>query len=195
MEYHAASFIQNSSDDFAIRFYKEAPKSYDTWAETLTFLGYIDEFRYGKLYILEEYQPALTRLSTALKQRTSEALVTYLDVELPGFMVHVENSKIKVFTTDNNDQQHSFTQDILFAVIENARLEFMNTPNTSIQKAIRETTKTRGAIEINSKSLIKYTNQHFTWEKLASIEQQLITKIKKYEAIVSAEIRKHEIFG
>lgn len=195
MEYHAASFIQNSSDDFAIKFYKQAPVIYNTWAETLTFLGYIDEFRYGKLYILEEYQPALTRLSTALKQRTPESLVHYLDIELPGFMVHLENSKIKVFTTDDIERQHSFTQDILFAVIDNARSELMKAPNISIQKAIRETPKIRGAIGINSKSLIKHINQRLTWEKLASIEQHLIAKIKKYEVIVNAEIKKHEIFG
>ena len=110
-------------------------------------------------------------------------------------MVHLENSKIKVFTTDDIERQHSFTQDILFAVIDNARSELMKAPNISIQKAIRETPKIRGAIGINSKSLIKHINQRLTWEKLASIEQHLIAKIKKYEVIVNAEIKKHEIFG
>ena len=195
MEYHAASFIQNSSDEFAIKFYQHAPENYDTWAETMTFLGHIDEFRYGNLYILKEYPPALERLSTALKQRTPKALLHYLESELPGFMIHIEGSTMKLFTTDAIERQHSFSHAILLAVISNAKSELVHMPSITIQKAIRETPKIRGAIGINSRALVTYFEHRQTWESLASIEQTLIEKIKKYEAIVSAEIKKNEIFG
>ncbi|MBH3464820.1 NACHT domain-containing protein [Pseudomonas carnis] len=195
IEYHAASFIQNSSDDFAAKFYQHAPMNYETWAETLTFLGYIDEFRYGNLYVLQEYPPALERLSLVLSQRTPESLISYLEFQLPNFNVVLEGTRPKVFTTDPFSRQHSFTNSILFAVVDNLHETLPQTSNINIQKAIRQTPKIERSVGINIKAMVTHIDQSVLWERLSEIERTLLSKVDKYKTIVSTEMKKHEIFS
>ena len=195
MEYHAASFIHNSSDEFAEIFYRQAPEDHDTWAETLSFLSYIDEFRYGKMYALKEYPPSLQRLSEALKHKTNEALINYFNYELPGFMIHMNNSKPRAFVTDPVDRTHGFSSEILYIVINNIRPALKKSTNQTTQNAIRDTPKINNALGINTKSMVTHFDQSPNWESLGLLEQRLINAINKYETIVNAEIKKHEIFG
>ncbi|WNZ80323.1 NACHT domain-containing protein [Pseudomonas sp. P105] len=195
MEYHAASFIQNSNDGFAKTFYQKAPENLHNWSETLTFLSYIDEFRYGNAYILHEYPPALARLTSALEQRTPEALIEYLNSEIPDFTIHLEGNTPTLFATGGSSRQHSFSNAILGAVIANVQYEFESASTKNIQNAIRETPKTRGAIGINIKAMVKYFGHQLLWERLSLIESDLIEKINKYQTIVDDEMKKHEIFG
>lgn len=195
MEYHAASFIQNSSDDFAMKFYQHAPISYDIWAETLTFLSYIDEFRYGKLYVLQEYPPALERLSLALTQRTPESLIRYLEVQLPNFTIVLDGTRPKMFTTDPTVRQHSFSNSILFAAVDNMHTAIPKASNIDIQKAIRQTPKVKGAVGINVRAMVNNFDQSLLWERLSKIEHTILNKVEKYKTIVSTEMKKHEIFS
>lgn len=195
MEYHAASFIQNSSDEFATTFYQKAPDHFHNWSETLTFLSHIDEFRYGKSYILQEYPPALAKLTSVLEQKTPEALIEYLTSETPNFMIQIEGHTPTLFATGSRSRQHSFSNIILGAVIANAQHEIESAPTKTIQKAIRETPKTRGAISIDIKAMVNNFGHQLLWDRLALVESDLIEKIKKYQTIVDDEMKKHEIFG
>ena len=194
VEYHAASFIHNSSDEFAEKFYHRAPENHDTWAETLSFLSHIDEFRYGKLYALKEYPPSLQRLSEALKHKTNKALISYLDFELPEFIIHMSSSRPRAFTASPLERKHGFGSEILFIVVDNIKSVLENTTGMSFQNAIRETPKVKDSLGINTKSMVTHIDQKLTWEKLALLEQKLINAINKYEVIVNTEIKKHEIF-
>lgn len=194
MEYHAASFIHNSSDAFAEKFYYKAPENHEAWAETLSFLSHIDEFRYGKLYALKEYPPFLKRLSEALKHKNNEALIVFLDFELPAFMIHMNGSTPRVFTVDNHERKHGLGSEVLYIVIDNIKSVLDSTATTTFQKAIRETPKIKNALGINTKSMVTYIDQTVTWERLSLLEQKLINTIDKYETIVSTETKKHEIF-
>lgn len=195
MEYHAASFIQNSNDGFATTFYQKAPDHFHNWSETLTFLSHIDEFRYGKAYILQEYPPALAKLTSVLEQKTPEALIEYLTSETPNFMIQIEGNTPTLFATGSRSRQHSFSNIILGAVIANAQYEIESAPIKTIQKAIRETPKTRGAISIDIKAMVNNFGHQLLWDRLALVESDLIEKIKKYQTIVDDEMKKHEIFG
>lgn len=194
MEYHAASFIQNSSDAFAEKFYDRAPENHEAWTETLSFLSHIDEFRYGKLYALKEYPSLLQRLSDTLKHKSNEALITFLDSVLPGFMIHMNGSTPSIFTFDNLKREHGFIFEILYLVIDNIKLALESTTSATIQKAIRETPKVKNALGINTKSMVTHFDQNLTWERLALLELKLINAVEKYETIVNTETRKHEIF-
>lgn len=58
-EYHAAAFVRSSDDQFAVRFYEEASKSWSHWQECLRFLQSIDPYRFSKYFALRNLQRAL----------------------------------------------------------------------------------------------------------------------------------------
>jgi len=79
MEYYAASFVKKSSEDFAIKFYGFAMRDPISWMEVLTFLNYIDEYRFKKYYLLEELNVVLTELEALDDSSTSLPLVDYFE--------------------------------------------------------------------------------------------------------------------
>ncbi|VVO87763.1 hypothetical protein PS858_02133 [Pseudomonas fluorescens] len=195
MEYHAASFIQTSGDDFATKFYSRAPEDYDSWAETLGFLSYIDEYRYGKLYILEYFPQALDALSETLRKRTPESLIEYINNIAPDFTISVGNSTFRSFTSASSEKQHFFTNEIIFAIINNMREQEKKSSSRIIHKATRETVSSKkGVLEISIKAMVDNFDQSSVWKTLTAIEQELFDTIQKYKLIVSAEKQKDDIF-
>lgn len=79
LEYYAASFVKKSSENFAMKFYEYAMREPEPWMEVLTFLNYIDEYRFKKYYLLEELKAVLLELEKLDAQLTSASLVNYFD--------------------------------------------------------------------------------------------------------------------
>ncbi|WP_434575587.1 NACHT domain-containing protein [Pseudomonas sp. Z3-6] len=195
MEYHAASFIQSSSDEFAAKFYDKAPIDYENWAETLSFLSYIDEYRYGQLYILENYPPFHEALTETLRKKTTESLIKFLNLTAPNFIINVSNSNFRSFTTDGTEKRHYFSDEIVYAIINNMRDQEDKVSKKTIHKATRETVSSkRGSLEINTKAMVENFDQSIVWTMLGSLEREILDTINKYQLIVHAEKRKNDIF-
>ncbi|MDR3454953.1 MAG: NACHT domain-containing protein [Rhodoferax sp.] len=87
MEYYAASFVRKSSEDFAKKFYKHAMRDPAPWMEVLTFLNYIDEYRFNKYYLLLELEAVFSELSFIKDCKDSSEIVDYLENIDGGFSV------------------------------------------------------------------------------------------------------------
>ena len=79
MEYYSASFIRRSNESFAIKFYKFAMNGVAPWMEVLTFLQYIDEYRFNKYYLLPEIDIALSEMNFIDDCIDSDEVVKYLE--------------------------------------------------------------------------------------------------------------------
>lgn len=79
MEYYSASFVRKSSEEFAIKFYKYAMCDATSWMEVLTFLNYIDEYRFNKYYLLAELETVFLELSFIEQCSNPLEVVTYLE--------------------------------------------------------------------------------------------------------------------
>lgn len=79
MEYYAASFVKKSNEDFVKRFYGFAMRDPGPWMEVLTFLNYIDEYRFQKYYLLPELVQFLSEVSFIENEATSLKIVEYVE--------------------------------------------------------------------------------------------------------------------
>ena len=79
MEYYAASFVKRSSESFAIRFYQYAISDPSQWIEVLTFLSYIDEYRFNKYYLTADLDVVLKEISFIEECTNSKLVLDYLD--------------------------------------------------------------------------------------------------------------------
>jgi hypothetical protein len=79
MEYYAASFVKRSSESFTIRFYQYAISDPSQWIEVLTFLSYIDEYRFNKYYHVVDLNSVLTELAFVEECTDSNLILNYLE--------------------------------------------------------------------------------------------------------------------
>ncbi|AZD10309.1 NTPase (NACHT family)-like protein [Pseudomonas chlororaphis] len=195
LEYHAASFIKNSSSEIATDFYEAVAQELHSWEEVLSFLRYVDEFRYGKHYILRYYPVELEQISNTIRSQDEKAYLLYLEEKLPDFLMEISGSKITSFSVKNppivlpfhyllTDLMH----DIADAAIENAS-------DRSIFNAIRATKSSQtGFLEISLKAMFKHLNPKGIASALIRVEEQIKTELIKSESVVGAERKKLKIF-
>ncbi len=195
MEYHAASFITNSNNELATTFYSIVAEDFDRWSETLNFLSYIDEFRYGEYYILKEYPDSLSRLSSTLQERTPEALESYLNIELPNLEIYMSYGDNPSCSCRTPEKQHEFMNFLLgnFAMhIRSLSKDSLNASFDKVRKEKRERQDKTG--NIGSKLIARHFDMNDFWLKLGELEGELTEVIAKYKKIVEVEKNKHEIF-
>jgi len=195
LEYHAASFIKNSSSEIAIDFYEAAAHQLHPWVEVLSFLKYIDEFRYGKYYILEYYPVELEQISYAIQSQDEKELLLYLEEKLPDFLMEISHDKIISFSVRNPEillPFHYLLTDLLHDIAD-AAVE--NASSKAIFKAIRATKSSQtGCLEISLKSMFENLSPKGITSALISIEEHMKTEIITSERIVGAERKKLNIF-
>lgn len=90
MEYYSASFIRRSNENFAIKFYNFAMTGVAPWIEVLTFLQYIDEYRFNKYYLLPEIELTLSELNFIDNCTDSDDIIKYLEKIGKSFSLEVE---------------------------------------------------------------------------------------------------------
>ena len=79
MEYYAGSFVKKSNEDFVKKFYGFAMRDPGLWMEVLTFLNYIDEYRFQTYYLLPELVQFLSDVSFIENEATSLKIVEYVE--------------------------------------------------------------------------------------------------------------------
>lgn len=79
MEYYAASFVKRSNEGFSIRFYQYAILNPSAWMEVLTFLSYIDEYRFNKYYLSIDLDTVLAELSFVEECAKASPILDYME--------------------------------------------------------------------------------------------------------------------
>jgi hypothetical protein len=92
MEYYAASFVKRSSESFAIRFYQYAISDPSQWIEVLTFLNYIDEYRFNKYYLMVDLDAVLKEIAFIEECTDFKLILDYLDRIGLEFSITFENT-------------------------------------------------------------------------------------------------------
>lgn len=194
MEYHAASFIKNSSDDVARKFYNRAQIDYNSWDTVLVFLSNIDEFRYGREYVLEAYPTLLAEIRAVLKSKDQAALLSFILSVYPDLsFIMRENAfaGITLGSTINNDLVRKLTN----LLYETAYKSITAADSRTIQKAIRSSPKKGlGELAISPSSFFENFDMSAIWQGLPVIESLFTQIIEKYEEVVATENRKSDIF-
>jgi hypothetical protein len=97
MEYYAASFVKRSSESFAIRFYQYAISDPRQWMEVLTFLSYIDEYRFNKYYLTADLDAVLNEMAFIEECKDSKLILDYLDdIGLEFFITFQKSTEIEI---------------------------------------------------------------------------------------------------
>lgn len=195
MEYHAASFIKNSIEDVARKFYSRANQDYLKWGAVLLFLSNIDEIRYGREYIIRGHGELLSGLSNALKSRNEEELIRYLDQALPNFYVNVNGQSFHSISVDAN-LSNLLTDQLTHTLFINSKSAINSAESLTFYKAIRDSsTKRKGFLSIELKTLFKYFDMSSVWQELALTEASMMALTEKYQEIVKTELNKQDIFN
>lgn len=79
MEYYAASFVRKSSENFANKFFKFSMREPAYWMEVLTFLHYIDEYRFNKYYLLDELAEVFSEINLCEESYNSEQIIAFFE--------------------------------------------------------------------------------------------------------------------
>jgi len=90
MEYYAASFIRRSNEGFAIKFYNFVMLGIAPWMEVLTFLQYIDEYRFNKYFLLNEINLSLDEMTFIDDCIDSDEVVKYLEKIRQEFSLEID---------------------------------------------------------------------------------------------------------
>lgn len=193
MEYHSASFIKNSSEDFAKRFYASARRNYDVWSPVLLFLSSIDEFRYGREFVLQEYPVLLAELGRVLGTKDEAGLLDFLFGVYPelAFVVRGHTLVGMNMGCRSNGVNQKITE-LLFDVVGASLKE---ADSRVIQRAIRSSPARRvDELTIVPRAFFENFDISALWAGLAEIESSFVSIVDKYEKIVAAENRKNDIF-
>ena len=194
MEYHAASFIKNSIEEVAQKFYELANQSYPKWGSVLLFLSNIDEVRYGREYIIRGHGKLLAGLSETLKSKNESGLVDYLNEALPNFCVNVNGQSFHGVAVDIN-LSNLLTDQITHALYSVSRDSINASDRLVLYRAIRDCpTREKGILSIDIKTLFNYFDMSKIWRELAGIESSMVEITNKYQCIVKTELKKQDIF-
>lgn len=194
LEYHAASFVRNSSSELACDFYEIAAKDLNSWEEVLDFLKYMDEFRYGRHYILKYYPAELEQISQTIRSQSEEDHLRYLEEKLPNFLIEMSGTTISAFVVMHPEIMFPFYYLLTDHMHEIAEVAVANASDRAIYNSIRATKTSRaGILGINLKSMLEHLHPKGIVSALMQVEENIKVELTKFEAIVGAERKKLRI--
>lgn len=101
LDYHAAAFVRDLSDEQSMDFYLSSFENYNQWEHVLQFLKTIDPVRYAREYTLKNLPTALEELDTIIKNKNPNELIAYLEKLLPNSRITIVSEDKKEFTRSN----------------------------------------------------------------------------------------------
>ncbi|WP_405125780.1 NACHT domain-containing protein [Pseudomonas marginalis] len=196
LEYHAAVFIKNSSDEICLRFYEKAPYNVLGWLEVFVFLSHIDSYRFSEHFVIKYYSVELEVLARLLSDKDVESLIDYVSVRVPNYEVRMNNSSPVSFSTHNTGFDLPFYHD-LFNVLMHVTGESLSDAHPKkLQQAIRQTpAQIKGQVSISFASIARNLDISDLWTALRSLEGDLMEKVAQAKLIIDSEKMKHEIFN
>jgi hypothetical protein len=194
LEYHAASFVRNSSVELACDFYDIAAEDLNSWEDVLAFLKYMDEFRYGKHYVLKYYPAELEEISLAVSSQNEEDHLRYLEKKLPSFFIETSGTTISAFVVMHSETMFPFYHLLTDLMHEVAEAAMAHASDRDIYNSIRATKTSRtGVLGVNLKAMFDYLNPKGVVSVLIQVQEDIKVELAKFDAIVGAERKKLNI--
>lgn len=191
LEYHAASFVKNSSDETAEEFYELAAEDFTAWEEVLVFLRYVDEFRYGKYYVIKYYPEELDRISTVLRNDDADEISQYLNQKMPGFLVRMDGSRATGFEVVTIIPMFSFHHLLIDQIETISDIAIENASDRAVHDAIRATKASQvGKLGIDLKSLLLHLKPNGISTAMEVVVQAIQSELTQFNSLVGAERRK-----
>ncbi|WP_448176568.1 NACHT domain-containing protein [Pseudomonas putida] len=191
LEYHAASFVKSSSDETAEEFYSLASEDIQCWEEVLGFLRYIDEFRYGKYYVLQHYPAELEQITSVLKLRDPSGVFQYLNQKLPGFQMRMSGTQAVGFEVETIVPMFGFHYLLTDLIEGNARDAIKAADGQAIYTAIRATKASQpGTLGINLKSLLSNIKPDGILYSMEIVAQAIQEELSRFDSIIGSERKK-----
>lgn len=194
MEYYAASFIRRSNESFAIKFYKFAMQGIVPWMEVLTFLQYIDEYRFNKYFLLEEINKTLAETNFIDDCIDSDEVVEYLEKIGQEFTMEIDFTDslfVKSVTLGGGVirfcTKNSF-QDLLIHFFRRVLEDDMKVVDEDFCELLKNGTDSNKHISLNLKQALKL----FGDKGLISDFRILIAKLNKNRVDVTSNIELNE---
>lgn len=175
LEYYAASFIRRSNEDFVKRFYEHARKETLAWIEVLTFLQYIDEYRFNKYFLVEEIDQVLRELKFVENCVNCEEVLDYyenlgqkfsmgmdFDNESGVTFVSMDAGRIK-FCTRNTAHKP------FFAYVQSITEDGMRVADEDFRDFLKKGANSDGSVRLDARQVVKLFG-----------ERNLILELKTY---------------
>jgi len=194
LEYHAASFIRNSSEELAADFYEVATQDLNSWEEVLGFLKYVDEFRYGRDYVLKYYPAEIEQISQAIQGQSVEGYLQYLENKMPEFLMEMTGTTTGGFIVKIPAIMLPFHHNLIDHIQVVAEAAVENASHKDIYNSIRATKASRtGCLGIDLKSMFEHLQPSGILSVLIGVEENIKMELTKFEAIVGSERKKLKI--
>jgi hypothetical protein len=191
LEYHAASFVRSSSDETAEEFYQIAAEELPVWEEVLGFLKYVDEFRYGKYYVLKYYSEELEQISAVIRNQKADEIFGYLSQKMPGFILQMNGSTVQGFHILTTVPMFGFHHLLIDRMKEVSKKAVENASDLAIHRAIRATKASQlGRLGIDLKSLLDYLKPDGVLTSMELVAQAIKNELTKFDLIVGSERKK-----
>jgi len=191
LEYHAASFVKNSSAETAEEFYQIAAEDFTAWEEVLGFLRYVDEFRYGKYYVLKYYPEELEQILTVLRNQKKDEVFGYLSKKMPGFILRMDGLSSQGFEVMAAVPMFGFHHLLIDKMEEVANIAIEDASDRAIHSAIRATKASQvGRLGIDLNSLLEHLKPDGVAISLELVAQAIRNELNIFDSIVGAERKK-----
>jgi len=194
LEYHAASFIKNSSAETAAEFYRIAANDLTAWEQVLEFLKYVDEFRYGKYYVLRYYPAELEEISQVIKSQDADEFLRYINTKIPGFLLRMAGTKISGYTFETIRPMFKFHNSLIDMMEDITEAAVEAASEISIFTAIRSTKASDvGSLGIDLPSVFTHLNPQNFFSALVIIENKVKSEIAQFEKLMGSERKKFDM--
>ncbi|WP_411958829.1 NACHT domain-containing protein [Pseudomonas sp. s4] len=197
-EYHAASFIKHSGDEFAKKFYRRAHEKLETWQSTFGFLANIDSYRYARDYILQVIPQELSLLRPILSSKDKVELGKYLLGLYPELHAGVEGGHVNVWGFLTPTRVHEFAHMLhdnfiphFSDQIRKSDKKLINLAITRTPQDVVELSQTTKLIRIDIVSEL-FENDS-AWQAFHKFEYTLTTILEKHQTIIDSELGKINI--
>jgi hypothetical protein len=201
LDYHAAAFIKNSSEEVTKLFYESTTNgAYKRWKSVLQFLESIDSYRYSKDYVISALPVVLGSLEILLRERSDTSLLAYIDSRHPDFTVAYHTD----YMPDSFGPmaaEKGIWDDYIDMAIFGAITDVVDAPEG--QQLIKEiygefATEARQGKEakflLNTDKYLSLFGSAAIWKALSEVETTLRHMLDVAELAVQAQDRKKLIF-
>lgn len=196
LDYHAAAFIRDLSENKSIKIYNSATIKFQQWEHVLQFLKAIDPLRYSKHYILKYLPTERDKISALLKKRNSNELITFLESLMPIARIEFSRNNIEKFTRQNvsSCELHAeICDDFANALFNQCNgKRFDNLINTATTIEINTTSNDR-SFSSSLRSVLHEFGDDKIWEMLKVIENTAAHTLEKAKAEVDNEIEEDDL--
>lgn len=195
MEFHAASFIKNSSDEVAEIFYERALLQFGMWQEVISFLANIDAYRYASWFILRDYPILHEKLKAILIARTKPAIIEFITYVFPTSSVIFKAGVPKSLRHVGDSRENVAVLEIRSYLVS---IIFHQMSRDDIEKVIAAAPKPLriedGDVVVELSYVLEQMDLAGLWARLTALENEIWKEILRCRKVVEDNNKRSLIF-